>query len=66
MKIKSIIKILLRLDVRFANKQIKYLNFEDINNINFNTLNYIESLSKTEIMRRVKQLAVVNLKVLIR
>ncbi len=57
MKIKSIIKkILLKcgLDVRFANKQIKYLNFEDINNINFSTLNYIESLSKTEIMRRVE------------
>ena len=61
MKIKSIVKkIFLNfgLDVRFAKNKIKYLNLEDIKEINNNTLNYITSLSKDEIAKRIESVTI--------
>lgn len=60
MKIKSIVKnffLNCGLDVRFANKQVKYLDLEDIKHINLSTLNYIDSLSQTEIKKRVETIS---------
>lgn len=59
MKIKSLIKKIFLdfgIDIRFAKNRIKYLDSEDIKEINNNTLNYITSLSKDEIIKRIESI----------